>query len=398
MDTNKEKADFLSKIADLENIITKQNAIISQINRIIEYVPGSFYVKDKNGVYLWHNSFASEKMRSVHLSGLIDGKTDYDLFSKEVADDFRKNDLKVMHAKQEQIIEEETTLPDETKVIQLSIKRPLFDELGEVIGIVGNTIDITDRKKAEELKIKHETAEKVIAFTKLMAGSMAHEIRTPLTTIGSRIDLLKVIFEVLEPNKEVKENFLKEYQIIKKIIKEGNHTVKDMLLKLRGFAVGKLPEVNYIKLSISKDIEQFLLNFPFEEGTRELIKFISMHDFFYLGDVVLTSHLIGNLVKNALHAIKSNCGKGDITIELKANEKFNQLIVRDTATGIPKEYLSKIFDQFETKKTTSGGTGLGLAFCKMVMESYGGSITCNSELGKHTEFVLIFPKTKCPMV
>ena len=73
---------------------------------------------------------------------------------------------------------------------------------------------------------------------------------------------------------------------------------------------------------------------------------------------------------------------------------YNYLIVKDTATGIPKDFLPKIFDQFETKKSTSGGTGLGLAFCKMVMESYGGKIECNSELGKYTEFVLSFPKIK----
>lgn len=66
---------------------------------------------------------------------------------------------------------------------------------------------------------------------------------------------------------------------------------------------------------------------------------------------------------------------------------------RDTATGIPKDFVDKIFDQFETKKNLHGGTGLGLAFCKMVMETcYKGSITCNSEEGKYTEFVLSFPK------
>ena len=361
------------------------------ISNIINEVDGSLYWKNIEGVYLGCNAFGA---RLVHLKNAheIVGKTDFDIFPKELAETLRKNDLEVMSHKKEVSFEEEIDLEGDKKIVLLSFKRPLYDKYGKIAGVIGNSVDITDRKKAEELRIKHETAEKVIAFAKLMAGSMAHELRTPLGMIASRIDLLKMTFKELEPNEEVKKVFLSEYSIIKGAIEQGMHTVKDMLLKLRSFAIGKLPEVDYRELSISADIEKFLSSFPFQKGEKKLIKVIPSEGFFYFGDTTLTSHVIGNLVKNARDAIKENAGKGDITIELKKNEKFNQLIVRDTATGIPKEFLTKIFDQFETKKSVSGGTGLGLAFCKMVMESYGGNITCNSELGKYTEFVLSFPK------
>jgi len=51
--------------------------------------------------------------------------------------------------------------------------------------------------------------------------------------------------------------------------------------------------------------------------------------------------------------------------------------------------LPKIFTHFST--TRKGGSGMGLAFCKMVMQEYGGDITCESELGKYTRFILTFP-------
>ena len=98
--------------------------------------------------------------------------------------------------------------------------------------------------------------------------------------------------------------------------------------------------------------------------------------------------------KNAFRAIKeADKGKGKITIELGNDDPyFNQLIFKDTAQGIPKEFLPKIFDQFETKTLSDIGTGLGLSFCKMVMQAYGGDITCDSKHGKYTKFVLSFPK------
>ena len=111
-------------------------------------------------------------------------------------------------------------------------------------------------------------------------------------------------------------------------------------------------------------------------------------DFCYFGDRVLTQHVLFNLIKNALSSIKE-MGKGEIKIKIEKGELENRLIFTDTALGISKEHLSKIFDQFETRKDV--GFGLGLAFCKIVMRSYGGDITCESELGKYAKFILKFP-------
>jgi len=80
---------------------------------------------------------------------------------------------------------------------------------------------------------------------------------------------------------------------------------------------------------------------------------------------------------------------GECRITLKKGEKFNELIFEDTAKGISTDALPKLFTRFST--TCRGGTGMGLAFCKMVMQEYGGDIICESELGKYTRFILTFP-------
>lgn len=104
----------------------------------------------------------------------------------------------------------------------------------------------------------------------------------------------------------------------------------------------------------------------------------------------LTNHILYNLIKNALRAI-GNSDKGMIIIRLETGEKLNKLIFRDTATGISKEFLPKMFKLFESQSASQGGTGVGLAFCKLIMQSYSGDIVCDSVEGEFTEFVLSFP-------
>jgi two-component system, CAI-1 autoinducer sensor kinase/phosphatase CqsS len=98
---------------------------------------------------------------------------------------------------------------------------------------------------------------------------------------------------------------------------------------------------------------------------------------------------LSNLVRNSLHAIKE-AEKGDIKISLGTNGSYNILKFTDTALGISAEELPDIFDQFASRKQL--GSGLGLAFCKEVMQVYGGDISCSSKFGEYTEFVLRFPK------
>lgn len=132
----------------LREIIESQKDQIFYLHSIIEKLPGSIYWKDKNGIYLGCNLSAMEKMKSVNLSwNSIIGQTDYELFNKETADQYRQHDLKVMNEQCELSTEEKVILPSGELLIQLSFKKPLLDKEGKSVGVVGNTIDITYLKK-----------------------------------------------------------------------------------------------------------------------------------------------------------------------------------------------------------------------------------------------------------
>jgi hypothetical protein len=108
-------------------------------------------------------------------------------------------------------------------------------------------------------------------------------------------------------------------------------------------------------------------------------------DFQFYGSAYYMQHMLINVLENAYKHSQRDC-----TVEIwLAN---NKLHVKDNGTGIAKEVLPYIFDPFFT--TTKETMGIGLAFCRLVMEAFGGIIICKSKQGRHsfTEFVLTFPE------
>ncbi|ARG98815.1 histidine kinase [Legionella micdadei] len=99
-------------------------------------------------------------------------------------------------------------------------------------------------------------------------------------------------------------------------------------------------------------------------------------------------HVLFNLLKNALYVI-ATAQKGEITIWTEKRDKFNTLYFKDSAIGMSSQQLSKLFNHFYT--TTFMGTGIGLSFCKLVMNRFGGDIRCDAKEGCYTQFLLSFP-------
>jgi signal transduction histidine kinase len=102
----------------------------------------------------------------------------------------------------------------------------------------------------------------------------------------------------------------------------------------------------------------------------------------------MMTHILFNLLKNALYYIEAS-GKGDIHIWLENDEGKNTLHFKDTGPGISATLLPSIFERFFSRR--KHGTGMGLAFCKSVMQEIRGDIQCRSKEGEYTEFVLTFP-------
>ena len=381
------------QILELQHEIKTLKNDVFQLKSIIKHMPGNVFWKNRDGIYIGCNQNIAN---IVKLSSCEDiyGKTIFDFFDNESAKKVTEIDNSLMTNNQELLIEEEGVDEHGNYALYLTKKVPIYNLNNQVEGLLGIALNITERKQLEEYIQKFEMSQKLVNFSNLIAGSIAHELKNPLAGIKMQMEALQTIKVENIKSQNLISIIQDVTNAVIKTINSTTYVINDMLKKIRTFATGEVHHKDFETLSITADIEDMLATYPFKNNELDLIKTIFNARFKYQGDKVLTSHVLGNLMKNALYAIHESDKKDiKIVIETTIDDDFNLIIFRDNAIGINKDLQDKIFNQFETKKNVHGGTGLGLAFCKSVMkDAYGGDITCNSEEGKYTEFVLKFPK------
>ena len=101
------------------------------------------------------------------------------------------------------------------------------------------------------------------------------------------------------------------------------------------------------------------------------------------------NQVLMNIIDNAIFAIKEN---GDIFIRTNDDGKNIVVEIEDNGVGIAKENLEKVFEPFFTTKGVGEGTGLGMSISYKIIESHGGKILIDSEVGRGTKFTIILPK------
>ena len=237
-------------------------------------------------------------------------------------------------------------------------------------------------------------------YLKLLSSAIAHELHTPLLSIsmGTRAikDQLSISIEKLSENPQSQPNIISEKQLkiiaqalanIEAVNTESFSIINMFLFKTRDdFKNEELSEY-----SIKDCIERTLETYPLTDQEKDMIVLNIKDEFIFRGNEILMMHVLFNLLKNAIYYIKE-MNKGKIYITLSLNKNFNILSFKDTSKGIDKKLLNNIFKKFYSK--TKYGTGIGLSFCKLVMDFFGGSISCKSQEGVFTEFILSFPKIK----
>ncbi len=382
------------------------NAEHKILNNIINHIPQYIFWKDKDLRFRGCNIYFAQQFNLIEPSELY-GKTDAD-FPWGGTPDMQKyieDDKKIISTGQARLnYEEIQKQPNGEEKIVLVSKTPLLDEKGAVAGLLGIYTDITERKRiekeAEQLRIDKKVLEEQESMTRLLAASMAHELRTPLRAIESGLEGVgKYLPDMLETYKIAKNAELEipfiapmQFQSLSKMLENTKiearaaFAVIDMLLMNTNSSA--IDESKYKIYSIKQCIYDALMRYPLDEEEKSKIHW-KMSDFSFHGDDILVIHVIFNLLKNALYYLKA-ANKGEIQIWCDKNEKFNILHFKDTSQGMDADILPHIFDRFYSR--TRHGTGVGLAFCKLVMKSFGGDITCESVKGEYSDFILSFPQ------
>lgn len=236
----------------------------------------------------------------------------------------------------------------------------------------------------------------------MLAGTIAHEMRTPLAAIRIQATgISRYLPTLLEGYRLAVENKLMEARISDGhlgILSDMSGRIADEVHKsnvmidmmLASTSMERPENIAFESYFVGACIGEALERYPFEAGEKERISVAVETDFQFRGSNTLLVFVLFNLLKNAIYALKAS-GKGNIHISAKTANGRNLLCVTDTGPGIPKNVLPHIFESFYSTKRKSGGTGIGLTFCKKVMAAFNGSIKCDSIEGEYTTFVLEFP-------
>jgi PAS domain S-box-containing protein len=347
---------------------------------LIENIPMRIFYKDKNSVYIACNKNYARglSMRQEEITG----KTDYDFFHKELADKYRANDKEVIESGKRKD-REEKYFKDRQEFIIHTITVPIKNEQGQIIGILGSSLDIT-----EKVNLEREAARSrhLVLLGELAAG-VAHEINNPITGVINCAQILS--------NKSSEGSMEKDLAC--RIIKEGDR-IATIVSKLLSFArpkekknitniheiisdtlilMGKQLEKDHIhiKLGIPEDLPEIFVN------SQEI------------------QQVFMNLISNARYALNQRYPRAHENKILEIlGEKITvnrcpyvKVTFYDHGTGIPAGIKNKIMKPFFTTKPPGKGTGLGLNISHKIITDHNGKLTIDSVEGKYTRISITLP-------
>lgn len=363
------------------------------LNNIVENVPASIYWKDVNSVILGGSKLHTE-LTGFSDSKAVVGKTDYDFAWKDQAERIIENDRFVMKNKQMLSFEERAKLPDNGIHIFLTQKSPLKGKLGEVIGVLGVSIDITElkntQKKLKKAKLVADGANR--AKTEFIAN-MSHDIRTPLIGVIGLSKLLTRRLVVAEDKEDlclIRQANKRLLNLLNDVLDVASlENIDEAELKLESFSLIDLSKALKSLLSPAAKLKELGLHVNVDISTSDNI----------LSDRIKLERILLNLANNAIKFTK----KGEVSLSIKESALLPQradgmhveFTISDTGIGIPPDKLAYIFDHFFRvvpsfeEQSQSQGYGVGLYIVKKFVNLLGSEIEVKSEVGVGTKFSFI---------
>jgi len=236
--------------------------------------------------------------------------------------------------------------------------------------------DVTSRVQFEE---QLQISEKMASIGLLAAG-VAHEVNTPLTGISS---FTQMLLEGADPDDP-------KTRLLEKIERQTFRAAKIVngLLNLSRPASGASSEHAVVDLNVVVADVLGLLEHQFATHSVKLRRDLCEQPVMVLGIEHKLQQVFLNLFLNAKDAMPKG---GWLSVRTSLASGLVVAEVADTGSGIPNEYLARIYDPFFTTKAMNQGTGLGLSISYGIVREHDGTIDCDSQVGQGTRFTLSFP-------
>jgi PAS domain S-box-containing protein len=265
----------------------------------------------------------------------------------------------------------------------LSRAVPIRQEGGAITGWLGTNTDVTEqtaaqaereRLLAQEQEARAE-AERALQARDEVLAFVAHDLRTPLSTITTSVQLL-------HDHPELTESYRVEcLELIQRSTAEMERLIRDLLdvarIEAGGFTVQ--PALTEIPPLLFHTRDQFRR----QAESRQIVIECQADS---LPSAVIDRDRVIQVLSNLLgNALKFTPVGGRVMLAAQHEDGFIVISVADTGAGIPAEHLPQIFNRFwQADRASGGGAGLGLAICKGIVDAHGGRIQVESTPGKGT--------------
>jgi PAS domain S-box-containing protein len=377
-------------IAEVRRRIETLYEMLRENRRLLETVlensAANIYAKRRDGRYIYLNH-EMEVTHNVTREQAL-GRTDFELFPKEMAEQNRTNDLAAMMTGKLTEVEERVIGPFGERLF-LAKKVPLISSDGNVEGMCGISTDITDLRRTElalrEAVIRLESdRDNKLMNIEVVTASLAHEMRQPLAAIaingGAAQQFLKRVPPELDEVRELLNQMMGSCHRASEVFDTTRALFRRADQKREPTAV------NEIVLDVLQLMREELTGHGVATET-ELAPGLQRVD----GHRSQLRQVIFNLIHNAIESMDNTMDRSRVLRVITDSQGPDAIVVavEDSGPGINPRRLENIFDPFITTKPN--GMGLGLAICRMIVERHGGKLSASSDGKSGARFQLVLP-------
>jgi PAS domain S-box-containing protein len=400
-DLNRANQNLIYQTAELATIVERKKAeeLLRKDHEerqiILDSSPIKIFYKDCENRYIRVNKMMAD------VAGLpkdeMEGKTATDIYPNQAKHCWEDDKEVITSGKPKNGIIERIDGVTGTSWVQTD-KIPYKDKDGQIIGVIGFSVDITQRKMAEkqlqamneelERRVEQRThelqesqaqylhAEKLSAIGKLSA-SIAHEFNNPLQGVMTILKGLRRRAILEEEDKELLDLAIQENERMKKLIRSlqdfnrpstGKKVLTDVHASLNSLLLLYKSDLKRKNISTVLDYDA---NLPHILAIPDQIK-----------------QVILNLLNNAVDALQNG---GIIKISTWQDAQNIAIAIKDNGVGITPEEMHLIFQPFFTTKPEVKGIGLGLSVCYGIVQNHQGAIRAESQPGEGSTFTVLLP-------
>jgi signal transduction histidine kinase len=287
-------------------------------------------------------------------------------------------------------VEFRIVLPDAAIKYVRSTGHPVRNTSGDLLEYVGTSVDVTERKRADEERERLRQVQADLAHLSRvttmgeLTASLAHEIRQP---ISAAVTNAKTCLRWLgrdEP--DVAEGREAATRIVKDVTRAAEIIGRISTLFKKGAPQRELVDVNELIgemiVLLRSEANRYSISIH-TELAEDLPK--------VMADRVQLQQVFMNLMLNGIDAMKDTNDGGELTIKSEISDSQLLISVSDTGVGLPPELGEEIFKAFFTTKDK--GTGMGLPISRSIIESHGGLLWANGAFGRGATFQFTLPAT-----